>query len=265
MPHLNANGIRIFYERTGDGPFLILVNGFNQHHMAWKRCLPILSKHFSIVAFDNRGAGQTDAPEESYSIEMLADDTAALMDELNIESAHFMGSSMGTLIIQQLCLSHPDRVKKAVLCAPFSYFPPVAQHYVKTQLQMLSEGVPKQKLQELNMAWLMSNAFISTPGNKEKFLGEILSDPYPISTEGLLGQADALLSADLRKEIHNIPHHILLLVAENDIDTPVYCAKYMQKTIPNCQMHIFKEMGHQFLYEIPEKTSKSAVEFLLQE
>ena len=80
--------------------------------------------------------------------------------------------------------------------------------------------------------------------------------------EGLLGQADALLSADLREEIKKIPHHTLLLVGEHDIDTPVYCAEYMKNTIPNCQMHIFKKMGHHLLYEIPEEVTKRTLEFL---
>ncbi|NGX26293.1 MAG: putative non-heme bromoperoxidase BpoC [Chlamydiae bacterium] len=262
MPHLKANDLRIYYESHGDGPPLILISGFMQNLLSWEKCIPILSKHFRVIAFDNRGTGQTDAPEDSYSIEMFAQDTVALMDALDIESAHFMGSSMGTLIIQQLCLSHPEHVKKAVLCAPFSYFPPIAQHNVKMQLQLLGEGVTRQKLLELNMAWLFSNQFLSLPGNKEKFLTDALTDPYPAPMEGLLGQADALLSADLREQIKRIPHHILLLVGENDIDTPVYCAEYMKNAIPNCQMRIFKEMGHRFLYEIPEEATKRALKFL---
>lgn len=264
MPHVEANGIRIYYEINGEGPPLFTISGFTQHHLIWKNCLPILTPHFQVISFDNRGSGQSDAPEESYSIELFAKDTAALMNALDIESAHFLGSSMGTLIIQQLCLSFPQKVKKAVLASPFAYFPPIAKHNVATQLKMLSEGVPRMLLMELNMAWLLSNEFLSIPSNKERFLEDIRSDPYPITMEGLLGQVDALFNADLRKELTEIPHPILLLVGEKDIDTPVYCAEFMQKTLLNCQMHIFKDMGHLLNYEIPEKLSKKALEFFLQ-
>lgn len=264
MPHVEANGIRIFYEMEGEGPFLVTISGFTQHHLAWSSCLPILTKHFRVLSFDNRGAGQSDAPEESYSIELFAKDTVALLDTLEIESAHFLGSSMGTLIIQELCLTAPERVMKGVLCAPFSYFPPIAKHNVKTQLKMLSEGVPRERLLELNMAWLLSNQFLSIPSNKERFMKDVLSDPYPISMEGLLGQVDALFNADLRNDIHKVPHQLLLLVGERDIDTPLYCAEEMNEAMPNSHIHIFKEMGHMFHYEIPEKLSKKAIDFLLQ-
>lgn len=264
MPHIEANGIQIFYEMQGDGPPLVAISGFTQHHLAWKNCLPTLAKHFKVIAFDNRGAGQTDAPEESYSIELLAKDTSALLDALDIKSAHFLGSSMGTLIIQELCLTAPERVIKGVLCAPFSYFPPIAKHNVTTQLKMFAQGVPRELLMELNMSWLLSNKFLSIPGNKQRFLEDVLRDPYPITMEGLMGQADVLFNADLRKEIHKIPHQILLLVGERDIDTPIYCAEEMHRAMPNSHIYIFKEMGHMFHYEIPEKMSKKAVDFLLQ-
>jgi len=263
MPHVKANDISIYYESFGDGPPLFLIAGFAQNHSYWEKCIPTLSKHFQVIAFDNRGSGQTDSPEDSYSIEMFAQDTSALMEALEVESAHFMSASMGALITQKMCLSFPEKVKKIVLCAPFSQLPFIAKHNIEMQLQLLGSGVPRQKLMELNMSWLLSNKFMSGPGNKEKYLQNILSDPYPSPIEGLLGQVDALLAADFRKEIQKIPHHTLLLVGEEDIDTPVPCGKYMKDNMPNCKMHTFKEVGHLFPYEIPEETSKKALSFLL--
>ena len=261
MPSVLANDIHIHYEIYGEGPPLLLITGFAQNHLAWKDCIPLLAKHFQVIAFDNRGSGQTDAPIESYSIKLFAEDTIALLDALEIESTHILSKSMGTLITQQLCLDHPDRVKRCVCCAPFAHFPPIARYYVKTQLKLISEGVPREKLMELAAAWLLSNSFIDTPGNVEQFLKEIRQDPYPMTMEGLVGQADALFSADLRSEIEKIAHHLLLLVGELDINTPVYCAKEIEKKASSCKMHIFKGKGHLFVYEIPEQVCKYALEF----
>ncbi len=263
MPHIAANGIQIYYESFGKGPPLLLIGGFVQHSPFWRECIPALSKHFHVIPFDNRGVGRTDAPAESYSIEMFAEDTVALMDALSIESANIMSVSMGTLITQQLCLTHPDRVNKVVLCAPFAHFPEIAAHNVRMQIKMLQSGIPRELLAELNMAWLLSNRFFANDENRAQYLKEILSDPYPITMEGLLGQADALLSADLREKIEKIPHEVLLLVGELDIDTPPYCARLIQDRIPNCKMHTFKEAPHLFIYEIPNQVTKQALEFLL--
>jgi len=194
---------------------------------------------------------------------MFSEDTAALMEKLDIPSAHFMGLSMGSAIIQQMCIDHPDKVQKVILCAPFTYLPEIAKNNIKTQLKLLAKGVGKRDLMQLNASWLLSNAFLQIPSNLEKFLDDFFTDPYPQTMEGLLSQSDALFECDLRSSIKKIPHETLLLVGERDIDTPPYCAKYIAEEIQNCKVHIFKEMGHMFCYEIPEKVTKKALEFLL--
>lgn len=76
-----------------------------------------------MILLDNRGAGQTTAPKTSYTIETMADDTIALLDHLNIDQASFIGSSMGTAIIQTIAYKYPDRIDKGALIAPFHKLP----------------------------------------------------------------------------------------------------------------------------------------------
>lgn len=263
MPSIKANDINLYYEIYGKGEPLVLVSGFTQNHLSWRNFIAPLSEHFQVIVFDNRGCGQTDTPDGGYTIKMFAEDIIGLLNGLDIQSAHFMGESMGTLIIQQLCLEHRDRVKKAVLCAPFSYCPPITLFSLSSQLKLLSRGLDRMGLVELNSAWLLSNGFVSNPENIKQFLTEVQSDPYPQSLQGLQNQAYAL-TEDFRHRIKDIPHQILLLVGERDITTPPYCAEYMCKEMPNSQMHTFKEAAHMFNYEIPEQSVKQALNFLLQ-
>lgn len=264
MPHIQAGDIRLYYEIHGSGPPLFLVGGYTQHCLAWQHYFEPLSKHFQVIAFDNRGSGQSDAPNEPYSILMFAEDTVALMEALEIKSAHFLGQSMGTAIIQKLCLLHPDKVKKAILAAPFAHLPPISRHKAQTMLELLQDGVDQKKLIKLNASWMLSNRFIEDPSNVEQFIQMFLHDPYPQSPEGILGQADALFACDLRKDLSNIPHELLLLVGEHDIVTPPYCAKEIAENVQRAQVHTFKGMGHMFPWEIPEKVTKKVVEFLSQ-
>lgn len=263
MPHVKANGIRIHYETFGDGPPLFLIGGYTQHKLAWKDYFGPLSKKFQVVAFDNRGSGQTDSPNEPYSIKMLSQDTAALMEELQIENAHFMGQSMGSAIIQKLCLNYPEKVRKAILCAPFAKLPPISSHKGRTLLDLLASGADKRMLLKLNASWMLSNDFIREPGNDEVFIEMSMQDPFPQSMEGLMGQADALFACDLRREIHQIPHEMLLLVGGKDIATPPYCAEEIANKVKNARIHTFTEMGHFFPWEIPEHVIKKALPFLL--
>ncbi len=263
MPFITANDISLYYESHGEGTPLVLITGFNQNSLSYAPFIAPLSKHFRVILMDNRCSGQSDSTEGPSTLKMFVEDTAALLDALEIDSAHLLGTSMGTLIVQKLCIDHPNRVKKAILCAPFAKLPNIAVHNILTQLKLTTKGVSIADLMELNAAWLLSNKFLSSPENITRFLKDLAANPYPSSPQGILSQAQALIEADLRNEIQKIPHEILLLVGEHDIDTPPYCAEYIQKQIPSSQMHIFKEMGHMFNYENPEATCKKVLEFLL--
>ena len=118
MPQIKANGINLYYEEEGKGETLILIPGFTQHSGKFKAHLKVLRQVFHTIVIDNRGSGQSSCPDKSYLIEDFAQDTAALMDALNIEKAHLLGNSMGTCIALQLCLDHPNKVNKVCLCAP---------------------------------------------------------------------------------------------------------------------------------------------------
>ncbi|MGD9302138.1 MAG: alpha/beta fold hydrolase, partial [Desulfobacterales bacterium] len=81
----------------------------------WYRQIPALSQDFQVIAFDNRGAGRSDKPAMEYSIRLFADDTAGLMDALDISKAHILGISMGGYIAQELALNYPAKIKSLVL------------------------------------------------------------------------------------------------------------------------------------------------------
>lgn len=264
MPFVETNGINTYYEIHGEGPPLILVEGLRDNLLLWQEIVKGFAKHFKVIIFDIRGTGQTDAPIDNYSIEVFAEDINALMEKLNIENAHFLGHSMGTLIIQQLCLSHPDRVKKAVLCVPLAYFPEISKHSIRTQLKLLEKGLELSSSLEILIPWLFSNEFVRNPRNIEKFIKEALENPYPQTTEGLLGQVDAIFKCDLRNQVKNIPHNLLLLAGGKDILTPPYLAKWINDHAQRSIMHTFSEMGHMICYEIPDRIIKKSLEFFMQ-
>src|SRR2546425_1980961 len=95
MPKVTANGIRMFYEETGGGEPLILIMGFGGDHLAWAFQVRALAEHYRVVTFDNRGAGQSDAPEPPYTIRTMADDTAGLLPPLRVEGPPRAGGSPG--------------------------------------------------------------------------------------------------------------------------------------------------------------------------
>ena len=117
MPKANANGIEINYQVQGSGEPLLLIGGLGADMFLWFRQIPELSRHFQVIAFDSRGSGESSKPDEPYSIEMFAADTAGLLQALGIERTHILGASLGGLIAQEFALAYPHMVNKQVLVA----------------------------------------------------------------------------------------------------------------------------------------------------
>src|SRR3712207_891840 len=76
-----------------------------------------LSSNYTVIVFDNRGVGNTTIGSQPYTIEQLADDTAGLLDALEIQNANVLGYSLGSFIAQQLAITYPEKVSRLILAA----------------------------------------------------------------------------------------------------------------------------------------------------
>ena len=120
--YVESNGQKLYYEIHGEGEPLLLIMGLGGDATGWMLQIPALSKHFKVVAFDNRDVGRSSLAKGSYSIADMAEDTAGLMDALGIKKAHILGGSMGGAIAQELVLRHPDKVRKLILACTMGQF-----------------------------------------------------------------------------------------------------------------------------------------------
>lgn len=117
-PHsgtVKVNGIDLYYEIHGSGEPLLLIEGLGYSAWMWYKQIPVFSKRYQVILFDNRGAGNTDKPDSEYSIEIMADDASGLLRTLGIGPVHVLGISLGGFIAQELALRHPDLVKSLSL------------------------------------------------------------------------------------------------------------------------------------------------------
>ncbi len=142
MPAAKVNDISMNYEIHGEGEPLVIIGGLGTDISVYRKMIRQLSEKHKVLAFDNRGAGLTDKPDIPYSIEMMADDTAALIASAGIERANILGTSLGGRIALALALRHPDRVMKLVLVSTFASQPekklPKSYHAIKIATGWLS-------------------------------------------------------------------------------------------------------------------------------
>jgi pimeloyl-ACP methyl ester carboxylesterase len=107
--------VKISWERRGGGPPLLLIQGIGLARWGWGHALDLLAERFDVLAYDNRGIGESDAPAGPYSISMLADDALMVLDEAGVSKSHVLGASLGGMVAQHLAVEHPERVDHLVL------------------------------------------------------------------------------------------------------------------------------------------------------
>lgn len=107
-------GIRMYYEIYGEGPPLLLLHGNGGSVGAFSKNIPYFSQKYRVIAVDSRAQGKTVDLGDSLSFEMMADDFAALLTTLGVDSAYVIGWSDGGINALLLAMRHPEKVKKLV-------------------------------------------------------------------------------------------------------------------------------------------------------
>ena len=117
MSYITANGLNLWVERKGEGEPLLFISGSGGDLRNKPNALDgPLARQFEMVAYDQRGLGQSDKPSGPYSMADYADDAAGLLDEFDWATANVVGVSFGGMVAQELAIRHPGRIRRLVLC-----------------------------------------------------------------------------------------------------------------------------------------------------
>jgi 3-oxoadipate enol-lactonase len=116
MPFIPAGDLSLYYERQGEGAPVLFISGTGSDLRVRPGIMDgPLPKHFDVLAYDQRGLGQTAKPDQPYTMADYADDAAALMAAMGWDSAHVVGFSFGGMVAQELAIRHPARIRRLVL------------------------------------------------------------------------------------------------------------------------------------------------------
>lgn len=266
MPTVQANGIEIYYEEHGAGPPLLLIMGWGGNAATWQPQLPGLAGRFRVIAFDNRGAGRTKAPDGPYTTGEMADDTAGLLDALELPSAHVFGISMGGMVAQELALNYPERVKTLVLgCTS-----PGGRN--AAGVERLNADIDTVRATDdadiANVEWFSDflkrlwtdDALIKSESQLQDFVLSLIRFPPPVL--GLRWQTDAIAAHDAYDRLPQIGHRTLVITgAEDGLIDPAN-SSILAEQIPNAELRIFPELKHAFHLERPDQVNSVIIEFI---
>ena len=264
MPFADVNGLRLYYEWHGEegGTPLVLVMGLGGDTTAWPFQLAAFAPHYRVLVFDNRGAGQSDAPDVPYTTRDMARDLLGLLDELGVGRAHLLGLSLGGAIAQEAVLAAPERFASVQLHAtwagPHPYFQALVHAVRMARLQFDREGFYRAL-----SVWLFTpECFRSQPEMVEMVVQRAAHHPHPVGLHAYLRQTDAVLGHDTRDRLHRVRCPALVAVGSHDLITPPTLAEELASRISGARHVVLPDVGHGALWEAPEPFNHLCLDFL---
>jgi pimeloyl-ACP methyl ester carboxylesterase len=279
-----TNGIRLHYVEQGDGPLLLLLHGFPEFWYSWRHQIPILARHFHVIAPDLRGFNDSDKPAgvEQYHLSHLVEDVLGLVRFFDQKKAIIVGHDWGGAVAWAFAATHPEATERLISCLPhLGVFQKVAQrgfveHY--TALQSLFyiffyrvPDVPERLFGKDNYSFFEAYRRI----NPDRFTAEDIAEyRKAIAKPGALTAGLTYYRANLRPEVlvgeeplltERVRCPTLLIWGENEqflskavaewsgdfVDAP-----FTFRVIPNCR--------HWVQQEAPEEVNQAILEFLAE-
>ncbi|GAA3985109.1 alpha/beta hydrolase [Hymenobacter antarcticus] len=225
-----VNGIRLYYEIYGAGEPLLLLHGNNMSIASFSRQIPELAKKYQVIALDSRGQGNSSADSTRLTYELFADDAAAFLDFLSIDSANVLGWSDGGNIGLLLAMKHPRKVKKLASMAAVLYND-------NTSISPKLNALLRKQLAE------MKNKGIAEADMNYRLKNLLLTEPHV--------QPDALAKV-------TVP--VLVMAGEDDIVKREHTALIARK-LPGSTLKIFRKAGHEAPTEVTEEFNRTVMDF----
>jgi pimeloyl-ACP methyl ester carboxylesterase len=269
-----VGAIQLYYEQHGEGDPLLLIMGLATDAVGWTFQVPDFAKHYRTIIFDNRGVGRSSKPAGPYTIHEMADDTAGLLDVLDIKRAHVVGVSMGGMIAQELALRHPERVRGLVLACTYPE-PDVDVERQRTMALSRFGGTvtsggdmeidvkavnPLHFFQQL-VPLVFNQSFIERelPKLMKIFAGAV---QYGFSIEALLGQVAAVMSHKATDRLHHITSPTLVITGDADRLIPPVNSDFLAENIPGAKLVKIPGGSHGFNFETPQVFNQAVLDFL---
>jgi pimeloyl-ACP methyl ester carboxylesterase len=266
MPIIKSNNINLAYDINGTGHPLVFITGVGYGKWFWHKVVPELAKNFQVITFDNRGAGESDKPDGSYTVPMMAADTAGLLDALNVKGAYVMGHSLGGYIAQELTVTRPDLIGKLILASTNfggTKVIPITPEGMKVLMDRTGDPV---ELVKRGISIACAPGFAERqPQVVQELLQYRFTNPVPpaqyaaqvAAGAGTMAYADEIVEARMKA----IKVSTLILFGEFDRVVPPGNADLMAQKITGAKIKIIPSTGHMFPIEEPTATVEAIKEF----
>lgn len=264
MPVVELNGIRLSYQVTGTGELVVLVMGTGSPGRVWQlhQVPALVAAGYRVATMDNRGIPPSDECASGITIDDLVGDTAALIKHLGGGPARVVGTSLGSRVVQELALVHPDLVLQVVLMAAHGRPDPVQSRLSAGERALYDAGIelPPTYYAAVTALLNLSPRTLNDRSAVQEWLDVFEFSGSGISA-GVRAQLDVEDFADRLAAYRRITAPSLVIGFADDLMTPPYLAREVAEAIPEARYEEVEGCGHFGYLERPAEVNKLLMEF----
>jgi len=252
-----AKGLEVAYERVGEGPPLVFVHGAAEDGRVWQPQVGALADEFTVVAWDEPGAGGSSDVPAGFGLADYADCLAAVVEALALGPAHVAGLSWGGTVVLELYRRHPGLVGSLILVDTYAGW---AGSLPEEEVRARVEGARRMleaPAEEFDPT--LPGLFAGDPPAEfVALLEQIAADVRP---DSLSTQLSVMAAADQRDLLARIAVPTLLIWGELDARSPLRVARQFEQAIPDTNLVVIPACGHVSHLERPEQFNEAVREF----
>lgn len=242
---LHANGIDIHYRIEGGGPWLTLAHSLATDLSLWDDLAAALATRFTVLRYDARGHGGSDAPAGPYDFPMLVADLVGLLDALKIERTHFVGLSMGGMLGQHFALAAPERLDRLAVVSSACRVPPEAGALWDERIATARAQGMTAHVESTLARWFTAPWRAAHPEVMQRIGALIAATPVA----GFAGWGAAICTLDVCGRLGAVRAPSLVAVGAEDPGTPPAASAAIAAAIPGARLEVIPAASHQLVIE----------------
>ena len=254
MPRTDVNGVSLYYEIAGRGERLLCISGTGGDLRQQPRISDgPLTERFEVLAYDQRGLGQSSVPPWPYAMADFADDAAALLDAVGWDDCLVIGLSFGGMVAQEVAIRHPARVQRLVLCCTSAGGAGGASYPLQDLASLPPEERTVKRMELIDTRW--DEAWRQANPKMVQFFSQRMGLEGPPGAEGtppqgLTNQLLARAGHDTSSRLGAVTCPTLVCGGRFDGIAPPSNSEFLARSIPGARLAMF-DGGHGFFLQDP--------------
>jgi pimeloyl-ACP methyl ester carboxylesterase len=262
-----SGDLSIAYSVRGSGEeTVLLIMGLGCRGCDWGEDFPDkLAERYRVVQLDNRGTGASSSPEQTFTLEDMAEDALRVLDAVSAPRAHIVGISMGGMIAQLIALEHASRCDRLVLVSTHFGGPRVVAPTPEAMaVLMQGSDVSPEDIMRRSVKVLTAPGFADAhPEVVDAMAGFAVRQPT--SRRAFAAQMMAILGSHRAERLKDVRAPTLVIHGDADPLIPVENGKAIAAEIPGARLEILAGCGHLPNWEAPDALARLVLSFLAED